>query len=118
MIGRRAFLALSAGAIGAAVLGCFGGDHPDLAVLFDDEAAAAVAALGGRALEEGAVADAGVAYERLGVTGSDLDEAAFVEGFRAQVASELAAGDLVPVAGYLLTPTEAALAVAVHDARG
>ena len=128
---RRRFLLAGGAAVAVAGLGlsltaCSDGDGgPDgLAALFGDTAPA-VGAIGARALEAGAYPDAAAARaalptDGLVVDGDEVDlqdQAAFAQAFQAAQAAELAEGELAPVAGYLFTPTELAVAVVVHDAQ-
>ncbi|MCC5954056.1 MAG: hypothetical protein JJU45_18320 [Acidimicrobiia bacterium] len=129
-IGRRGFLALGVG--GVATVALVGlrpwesepGPTP-LAALFGDQRDA-VDAMGHMAVAAGVVTDADEAVGALpsaGLTTAERlegtmvvveDRDAFVAAFDAEVAAELEAGALVFVGGYPLTPTEAALAAAVH----
>lgn len=129
-LSRRGFLALGAGGLAAAALVVVrpwdldGGSKP-LADLFGEQRAA-VAAMGGSALVAGVVADRDDALAVLPASGRRSertsngsvvlidDRSAFVAAYDRQVAAELAAGSLVFVEGYPLTPTEAALAAVVH----
>ena len=129
-MGRRGFLALGVGGVAAvAVVGlrpwASEPESTSLAALFGDKRDA-VDAMGLMAVTAGVVTDANEAIGALpddglatqqGVDGTEVvveDRDAFVAAYDAEVTAELEAGALVFVGGYPLTPTEAALAAAVH----
>ena len=111
---------------GVGLVGCAddgdGGAEDGLAGLFG-EAAPAVAAIGSQALADGVYPDAGAARSALPAAGVErdgdrivvVDAAAFTAAVQEVLVAELADGRLQPVAGYLFTDTELALAVAVAD---
>jgi hypothetical protein len=136
-VSRRRFLGF--GAAGVAVVAGAGalvsltparpGSRPTFAVLFGDRTAAvndfgadaaAWEPLGGiepstlLAMVPAVGLTAEVVGERVVATLTDPD--AFVAAWRAQRDAEAAAGQFVPAGGYLLTPTEAALAALSHIA--
>lgn len=127
---RRRFIVAGALGAGAAVLAVAGGvtarslrsSPSGFSALFGDRTAA-VAALGRRALGSGTVGADPAALVAALPAGIDLvsgpqapldvvDPARFAEGLESAVAEELAAGELVEVDGFLLTPTEAAVSAA------
>lgn len=127
---RRRFIVAGALGAGAAVLAVAGGvtarslrsTPSGFSALFGDRTAA-VAALGRRALGSGTVGADPAALVAALPAGIDLvsgpqapldvvDPARFAEGLESAVAEELAAGELVEVDGFLLTPTEAAVSAA------
>lgn len=130
-LSRRRFLVAGvAGAVGLVVAGGAAArsrqSAPSGFEAFFGERTSAVAALGDAVIDAGAAPTAtaallavlpvGITVEGSGVL--DLTDArAFVAGFEAAVADELAVGDLELVGGFPLTPTEAAVAAACALAR-
>jgi hypothetical protein len=122
---RRRFLAVAGGGALAVLVGCGSGPRGNVtSALPGLEHVDAVAEVGRRALADGVVADGAEALGILPVDGrrpgGDAggltleDPQGFLAAVQRSIAAELDRGELDAVAGFLLTPTEAALAVAVH----
>lgn len=130
---RRRFL-LAGGAAAAGLVLVAGGvtarsrwATPSGFEAFFGDRSAAVAALGGQAIEAGAAPGEANALVPLlpagtSVTGSGgvdiTDPAVFADALATTTAAELGAGEVVFVGGFPLTPTEAAVCAACHIAAG
>lgn len=134
VVGRRRFMALGGvavasvvvGSAAAVVSGCGTANTTGMMSLFGSRTAA-VRAVGVKALDDGPLAGGSpdevaamlpteginVSVDGTRLVVDMVDPVAFAAASSEQSAAELAAGSLQPVAGYLLTPTEMAMAAAV-----
>jgi len=126
--GRREFLVLATGGVAGAIFIGIRVSAVDQTPFYD-LFGPGVAEIGRIAVLGGADADVAAVIAALPSAGTKVvsaerawpleivDLAAFSEAVHDAVTVELADGALAETAGYLLTPTEVALAVAVHSSR-